>query len=159
MDVVCNWFLSRDWEQFFSVVGTVATVAGCLIAVCIYKKWITQKKYEVIANEAGRIVEEIYILRNEVLKLHTYKANHLEIIALGEKRDFIEEALNTIYAELSKLKSIKNNRIKAYIASLTDFIRDVQSNSDCTQTLLKNMSCSKALAKDLSRLKFFHFDI
>lgn len=159
MDVVCNWFLSRDWNQFFTVLGAVATTAGCLIAVWIYREWDTQKKYEVVANEAGRILEEVYMLRNEVFRLNAYGATPSEIEVLGHKRDFIEQALESIYQELLKLKTVKNDRTKSYSGSLTDFIRDLQSNADRTQSLVKNMSCAKELAKDLSQLKFYHFDI
>ena len=159
MEVICTWFWSRDWNQFFTGLGAIATTAGCWIAVCIYEKWITQKKYEVIANEAGRILEEVYMLRNEVFRLNAYGANPSEIGILAHKRDFIEQALESIYKELSKLKTVKNDRTKSYSNSLTDFIRDLQSNADRTQSLVKNMSCAKVLVKDLSQLKFYHFDI
>src|SRR5699024_7239699 len=125
MEYICNWLWSRDWNQFFTVLGALATTAGCVIAVWIYRNWNTQKKYETIANEAARIFEEVYKLRDDVLTLHTYHAEPLKIAALGQKRDFLEQALTLMYQELSKLKSVRNNRTKAYTSSITDFIRDL----------------------------------
>lgn len=61
---ICSW----DWGAIGSIVGAVATFYAARVAICIANKWRIQKKTEVRAIEARKLLDYLFELKSMFYK-------------------------------------------------------------------------------------------
>lgn len=112
-----------DLSNILSAVGIFASVTSIFVALYIYHGWTTQKQKEVVANDAGIIMEEIESLRQNIRKAYdTGTVNDSFILYLEEKRDEIRSTL-------SMIKEINENfTYEYYTNSLSVLITTLEVN-------------------------------
>lgn len=143
-----------DWDlsNVLSAVGITASIINILVVMYIYNKWTAQKQREVIANDAGMLMEEIKSLEQEIYKAHNGSLVDANFIAyLGQKRDSIEDGLKMIH------DIDKNLVYEPYIDSLTELIRTWQKSKPAVSAapLIVIFLTALELNHRLRKLKLF----
>lgn len=83
--------------NILSVVGILASVTSIFVALYIYNGWTAQKQKEVVANDAGIIMEEIESLRQKIRKAYDEgTVDNSFILYLKDKHGEIESTLSMI---------------------------------------------------------------
>lgn len=88
-----------DLGNILSAIGILASVINTLVVIYIYTKWTTQKRKEVVANDASILLKEIDSFRQDILKAHKKgKVDTTFISYMAQKKSSIGYALAMIRA-------------------------------------------------------------
>lgn len=116
-----------DWSlsNILSVIGIIASVANILVVIYIYTKWATQKQREVIANDAGILIQEVSSLGNDILE--NLSKNSIDSYFISQ----ISKRKKSINDSLGMIKTIdKNLPYKFYIDSTENLINAFWENPE-----------------------------
>lgn len=116
-----NWDLSNT----LSVIGIIASVANILVVIYIYTKWTTQKQREVIANDAGILIQEIASLGEDILDNFNRKSIDNSFINQVSKRK------KSMRDSLGMIKTIDQNLpYELYISSIENIVNALRENPE-----------------------------
>lgn len=116
-----NWDLSNT----LSVIGIIASVANILVVMYIYTKWTTQKQREVIANDAGILIQEISSLGEDVIENLSGKSIDNSFI------NQISKQKKSIHDSLEMIKTIDENLpYEYYINSIEVMVNALWENPE-----------------------------
>lgn len=143
-----NWDLSNT----LSVIGIIASVANILVVIYIYKKWTTQKQREVIANDAGILIQEISSLGDDIIDNLDRKSINKSFINQVHKRK------RSILDSLGMIKTIDENlSYEHYIKSIENMVNAFKENPELSDesALHRLWMAEDELIFYLKRLRLF----
>lgn len=148
--MICIDFSTWDWGTIASLVGATASVISVILVIYIFGKWKSQKQKEVVAIEAGILIEKIKTLQEQVIAATMESGinpNFVNKVRL--QMDLIEDSLILISVVVKDLK------YKAYIQSILQLSQKWSLSQENQDEYLSFLEETKILCKSLNPLRLF----
>lgn len=148
--MICIDFSTWDWGTIASLIGATASVISVILVIYIFGKWKGQKQQEVVAIEAGTLIEKIETLQEQVMRATTESGiNPNFVYDVMLQMDRIEDSLILISVVAKDLK------YEAYIHSILQLSKKWSLNQENQDEYSNFLEESKILCKSLKPLKLF----